>query len=395
MVAEQESWFKRHWIFTAFLIVLLLWWINRNSEEQTVNLDNQDNFSARYIFEKSPFQITNQITDSYSEVKELHFSHMPISYKINDFGGCNGVVIKRTRDAFEIIQNKTNGLINFTEISEGSPDINITCFDRDIIISKNSKCEYFAQECYNYSFPYSKSVLDKYKETSLDESSIYISQVKRLKATQELTTYQVCYINKTKFNISEAYIINGSSIRNSSNYQICYVNDTVLVEILKTSDKPFVIGEGGINEIKGNIIKNGIIHLFKQLEYDLDYNDIYSWASCAEFPVREMHEILHVFGFSHPETQRSAKINITFPFRPAESSSDIMAPEVDCSKQTKLDYKYISCLEKIYSDNKFGSCEGVSLVNLVRACPLGWYPVGETDYCCPKPNMTISDNYCK
>ena len=64
-----------------------------------------------------------KIEDNYSNISELHWGHMPLTYKIE--GECLERILNSTKLAFEKIKEET-GLIWFEEVEE-NPDISVYC----------------------------------------------------------------------------------------------------------------------------------------------------------------------------------------------------------------------------------------------------------------------------
>jgi hypothetical protein len=92
-------------------------------------------------------------------------------------------------------------------------------------------------------------------------------------------------------------------------------------------------------------------------------------VTCYPFPTREIHELLHAFGFAHNiEDNELRNTYWGYPYEiPSDLGSDALFPTIDCHLQTRINEKYISCLKKIYS-NEEGNC---SEVKFFKTCPQG------------------------
>ena len=65
--------------------------------------------------------------DDFSNVGELHFSKMPITYSYEeDF--CIGPIVPRIEWAFDILENETDGLLMFENVNSSDSDINFVCY---------------------------------------------------------------------------------------------------------------------------------------------------------------------------------------------------------------------------------------------------------------------------
>lgn len=109
-----------------------------------------------------------------------------------------------------------------------------------------------------------------------------------------------------------------------------------------------------------------------------------------DFPILEIHEILHLFDFKHSPSLESIMSRYAFE------------TQQQCRK-AKIDEEYVSCLKYIYSNGAIGTGCNITgqIINEYKGtyyneetCSDGWYPVAETSYCCPEPNMKILDGYC-
>lgn len=291
-------------------------------------------------------EILQNFTENISHLEYPKFKNMPITYKINNLGGCDGVVINQTKTAFQIIQSKTFGIVNFSETEHNNPDIEVTCFDREKIIAEST-------ECNNFSF------------------SFFVSDIEAARKNVDPALYVVSYYPVEK---STNYTV----------YHICYVNQSKIGTVVDDE----TLGEGGIKEYDDNgYIKKSEVHILKSISYSYSEDKfVHHWSSCTKFPARETHEILHAFGFLHPKEGRYNSETY--------AAKDIMSPYLDCLAQTDINLEYIFCLNHIYGSDKKYSCNNVNMISFFE-CSEGTYPAKNGNSCCPKPNMRVIGGYCE
>lgn len=99
-----------------------------NGEEFEVLYDFPNDYLEYY---EVPFSISEEyigeLEDAYSNITELHWGHMPLTYSIEDEDECgnetNTIII-----SFKIIQNSTENVISFNKTSDfQNADIKIDC----------------------------------------------------------------------------------------------------------------------------------------------------------------------------------------------------------------------------------------------------------------------------
>ena len=119
---------------------------------------------------------------------------------------------------------------------------------------------------------------------------------------------------------------------------------------------------------------------------------------CYTFPRLTIHEILHVLGFGHDETNR---YSVMYPHGGSECIREdnrtitIIATGETFIPKNEIDKKIVSCLKYIYSNGEEGFCgSDVNFLENLSQCSDGWYPVEGTKDCCPEPNMRIVNGYC-
>jgi|GEM_PF-3059170 len=299
--------------------------------------------------------------DAFSSATQKHWAHMPITYQRINYGGCDGVQFDKIADAFNIIEKSTEGAVSFVEV-EQNPDIKLVCLDRVKLTEELKEEAKEIQVCKNVTFDYREEILRHYNEEGLNKNTHIITSTKLLKISDNETIYQVCYGNVKDLNSLGAGFLKDISFD---------------LETLGHA-QPFV---------SGNVITEAKIYFFKTGQ---------GWSSCI-FPAKEIHEVLHTFGFGH---SYEPYWDEQYGYTDWSYVSDIMFPYLYCNYQKKLDEKYISCLKKIYSG--VGDCSGVNFMewdsegSLIpeNPCKDGWYPVEGTSYCCPEPNMKIEGDYC-
>ncbi len=335
------------WIILIFAIILGVYF----SEDITSWLDSKESNNMS----------NGDLEDTFQNINEFHWRHMPITYQRINYGGCDGVQFDKMADAFNIIQELTEGIVNFVEV-EQDPDIKIVCLDRVKLREELKEVAKDIQVCKNVTFDYRKNFLKHYDEDGLDKNIHIIINTELLKISDNETIYNVCYGD---------------------------VNDLDSLGSSFLKDISFDLNTLGHAQpiVSGNVITGAKIYFFKTGQ---------GWSSCI-FPAKEIHEILHIFGFGH---SYEPYWDPQWGYTDWSYASDIMFPHLYCDRQKELDEKYVSCLKKIYSG--IGDCLGVNFLewdengSLIPEgiCANGWYPVEGTDYCCPEPDMEIVDGYC-
>ena len=120
---------------------------------------------------------------------------------------------------------------------------------------------------------------------------------------------------------------------------------------------------------------------------------------CYTFPRLTIHEILHILGFGHDEANY---YSVMYPYGGSECikednrTTTIIATGETFIPKNEIDKKIVSCLKYIYSNGEVGFCgSDVNFMNFISECSEDWYPVSNSDYCCPEPNMIIDEEgYC-
>lgn len=115
---------------------------------------------------------------------------------------------------------------------------------------------------------------------------------------------------------------------------------------------------------------------------------IYRADECSHTnPNTIIHEVLHMFGLGHKLKAYTWDIMRTFQHEGASCNEDIAEED-------------IMCLKYIYSNGELGgNCSNTIFIDFAyesnSGCSGGWYPVSNSDYCCPEPNMIIDEEgYC-
>ena len=339
---KKQSWIKRH----PFLIVIIGFFILAF----LVDLFSEDN--SLDSTKKLSLSLREEIVDNFSNIEQLHWAHMPLTYSVSDADDCEDWEIQEFIDAMKIIENSTNGIVSFVKV-ENESDLKFHC------VVNEKKCE-------NVSFDYNRDTVNWYDEGIVERNNETIYNVRKIWGSDTGSLWEVCYF----FGVPK---------------------DSTIAEALP--------------EIDGNIIIGGEITLYRNSR----------GARCSYLPNREIHEILHLFGIDHsvsdvylnefldsldrsvpPSVYGNWKEYNTLYDQYKEMGEDIMFQHSFCNWNTHLNEKYSSCLMEIYSDNYTGSCDEVNFLNFEGECPEGTYPSQDDLYCCPEPNMYIDIyGYCE
>jgi len=252
------------------------------------------------------------LEDDFSNISEIHWGHMPLTYNIENRSDCEGLPIRKVEEAFEKIEDLTDAHVSFIENKSSEADILINCIDGAALLEEAGS----ALVCKNFTFDYYKPNIHPEKEGLIEKSDYFVSE-ETVKRNNTETVYLVCYIDSSS---------------TSSNF-----NWGALAEAEYFSE------EGVIKSASLNIYKPGSI-----------------WTSCSGLPTAKIHQILHTFGFGH-----SYEPGYESGFGWIESElyylEDVMFPYSYCIYQRAIDEKYTSCLKRIYSNGELaGNCSGVS-----------------------------------
>jgi hypothetical protein len=98
-----------------------------------------------FIYKTYPNNISqeksiNQFSDPFNKSDQIHWSHIPITYSLENQKDCGSQEIQRIKRAFEVIKNETDGKVSFIETNTLG-DIQITCHKASVEYdwSKNSE----------------------------------------------------------------------------------------------------------------------------------------------------------------------------------------------------------------------------------------------------------------
>jgi len=316
-------------IYSVIFILILIWIFYPT--------DNNEEFSNNNLIEEKKVLFQ----DDFSNVNKLHWTHMPLKYQLNNLG-CSEVQINHFLKGLNEIKNLTGGLVDFTETSAQNYDLKVNCVNRDFLIDNLTTCE----EIIIYGNP---QTINWYNDGYLNRSEKRFVSAIRTNQTETTRTYNLCSVGleDVGFNLDFE-----------------------------------VLGEGGPSEIEGNRILKGDVNLYQGFD---------AYTTCV-YPVKEIHEIMHSFGFGHvPEPYWDPY----YGYVDWEPTKDIMFPRIYCQYQKELNENYVSCLKYIYSNGEEGFCgSDVNFMESLSQCSDGWYPVEGTESCCPEPNMRIVDDYC-
>lgn len=249
---------------------------------------------SREYIEKYDYVYKLRKNDSFSNHKELHWSHMPLSYIILKPEKCRQFELKRIDLGLRMLESFTDKAVSFIKIDRPAADIIFNCnFFQDVV-------------CKEENFNYNKTLFYEYSNL----------------------------VNQTLI----------SSTNESSTWLLCYYLGEVLGEA-----RPLFIE---------NIILNATINVY----YDNTTSD------CLDFPLIILHELLHGFGFGHNVNEKTAEAVLERLYYNIHSSSDksqvqdIMFPKRICLHQKEINKIYISCLKKIYKNDKSQNCDYVSFI---------------------------------
>jgi len=245
-----------------------------------------------------------EIGDAFDS-EEIHWDHMPLSYKINNKSNCIGQPIEDLEEAFSLVEDSTGGEVSFVEGS-GDVDITVNCVDRNALlenINEGIDCDKIVLD---------GGAVDLFGYEVISEGD-YVTNVRVLERNATNNVFEVCHVDMSSdFGFDWDLIIENNPL------------------------------------VEGGVIKKGSIEI-----YEL------GTVRCASFPSREVHEILHSLGFDHSLTP---SFNSYFGWREGDVIyfRNIMFPYSSCAYQNQIDDEYSSCLKKIYSGE--GDCGGVNFV---------------------------------
>jgi hypothetical protein len=271
-------------------------------EEVPVEMPINDSGNLTDVPEQEP---VIQAVDSFPNAEGPHWPHMPLTYKIENKIICGDKPIEKLEEVFENIKTST-GVIEFVEGDE-NVDIEIKCIDGAPLLNGSEVT------CDEQDFDYEKVYLDPVREGFIEDGDYLVN------------------VSEIELNVT----VNSSVL---SRFVICYVDSSNSgIGFLKESE-PL---------ISNNLILRHKINLYKTAD---------GFNSCATFPARETHEILHGFGIAHSD-EPLFDPNYGWPAKDINLLQDIMFPSISCKYQKKLDSKYTSCLKNIYGGE--GDCSEV------------------------------------
>lgn len=268
------------------------------------------------VNETIPPEQNNSSNNSLLDIKEIHWYHMPLNYKINDEETCGETPVKNIKKALEIIENSTNGVVGFRE-NASEADIEVNCVDGIALLAQLNN----SIKCDKKEFDYDKKIINPIWERLITQEDFLVN------------------VSLTERNITE----NSTKIV----YSVCYIpssDSQAKSHFESLKERKPVVSKNIIIKAKINIYKSGGL-----------------WNPCSSFPARDVHSTLHALGFDHSEVP---EFHYYYGWSDINKLKDVMFPDLYCSYQKKLDEKYPSCLKKIYSDGDVnGSCEGISFLN--------------------------------
>lgn len=253
------------------------------------------------------------LNDSFIDVEELHWNHMPLSYKfVNNISRCEGAPIVKMQEAFAEIQKASQNKVRFVEVfGNDTTDINVTCVDRQALLDTLGKYE----SCKTVLLDYRSAQFSGYEVLS---SNDFVTSLTLVSRNDTINTYKLCYVNKRA-----GFSFNWSLLEEAE-----------------------------------PVVKKGIIVWGNKNIYTVDSE----YAYCTGFPAKEVHDIMHLLGFAHAETPVFHEHYGWFS-KDERYFRDIMFPYPYCAYMSEINDNYAKCLEYIYSDGESG--EGCANVNFV------------------------------
>ncbi len=286
----------------------LVYYFNYYQPSHPKNPSNSGNSSDSSNPQNSSSNSTIQnltISDKYINVTQLHWNHMPLTYKILNESLCTGIPIDELNNAMKLIESSSNNTIKFVK-NNISADITISCYDLDDVLNKSTVI------CKNFSVEWKKNAFNAKKENYIPNSSFVLSETQIVR-NDTLTTYQACYVDSN--------LANGAL------------------------DESKIITEG-------NIITNATMNIYV-------FGDDYT--RCSDFPNKEVHQLLHTLGLDHSEEPRFHNVFgwgvINFRYE-----EDVMFQYFSCIHQKDIQLKYDECLQYIYTNGLQGQCAKVNFI---------------------------------
>jgi len=304
-------------ILAAIVVLILVYTIafKESDEDQSSVLPVTDNETANATTPETPPE-ANLSGDSFPNSAEAHWTHMPLTYKIEDEEKC-GTTVASLKEAFTIIQDSTDNIVRFEEDS-GSPDIKFKCIDGEQEVKEQNDTVTCKDEIYDYD----KIRIDPLREDLIVEGDFLLN------ATEVFRNLSTVFDNATNETTTELEVV----------YSICYIPSASVPDSLKELEPTK----------QENFILFSTINIYKPGKFS---------TSCSNFPAREVHTILHSFGFAHADVPG---YDDYYGWADPNALRDIMFPDILCKFQTKIEDKYSSCLKNIYSNGAEGSCDGVN-----------------------------------
>ena len=123
MSYNKKEWKNVITFFAVFIIIVIFIFSNNDSSYYPNSYDNNE----------------EQITDEFSNIQELHWMHMPLTYSFAESNRnigprdtfnykCPDYQIQRLKDAFNMLQNETNSKILFEEVYDEEGEIIVYCY---------------------------------------------------------------------------------------------------------------------------------------------------------------------------------------------------------------------------------------------------------------------------
>jgi hypothetical protein len=283
------------------------------AENSTVLSSLNDTLSANQPTNDTVEENENVSGDDFLDVQELHWEHMPLTYKIQDRAGCVGSPIEKLQEAFALIEESTDDLVVFDEVSVSEPDIEIFCYDREALFEEAGD----GYRCETIGLEPSRESISPLKDGVIEEEDYLVSD-RLLNSTENDTFFEVCYIDASE------------------------VGDGFDMSALREAEPE--ITDGKITGARMNIYNQGAPNV------------------CLKIPSWEIHQTFHVLGIAHSPEPRF-DIDYGWYAKDVDLFKDVMSPTLMCMYQREVDEKYFSCLKYVYlNSGQEGSCESVSFI---------------------------------
>lgn len=181
--------------------------------------------------ENSSKDYNTNIKDNFSDVEELHWSHMPVTYFYQE--SCIGPIIPKINWAFSIIENKTHGKVSFEKVNSRKADINIICHKEQNI----KALIYIDVEEYTYGLTEPKIIGNIIEDASINFWSVDEKKnppdcynFPRLELHEILHAFGFDHVDDNQYSIMYPYSIGCVAKEDNITVRIIATNKTVKAE---------------------------------------------------------------------------------------------------------------------------------------------------------------------